>query len=630
MNNAAERTSTTVNTSFSEAVKNPDLLQESESVLLPSKAVRISLCKWREKRLHLSAHEDAPVKTHEEAQQITPSPPLVTTELLLCSPLRTPRPACQSSFLCVPLDAQASAGSPPVKATGNRSTKQNTALQPPNDASVPAAAVRDGESFLLEQCSPTPRDMEVKLHAYDLSSGYLKEYGESLVGIQTPGVYHSGLVCYGIEVYFEGGIGVSAAGRTRFGNMYRTHSLGVTRKTVTEFLRWVAVRAVHRNQIHDYHPIRYNCHHFSLEATQFLLGESASIPKYLFSTVDDLLNTEVGAAVAEAMTITTLGMQSAVARQLRSRTSERQRSLNMQLSSSTACGVMKLPPTAAVLFRVNDRDLARQLLVGLRPYINRLINEKAIKPAALALLEEMASALMEGADCIAPKLVLNYVEMVTESLLHNPITTWGPIFNGLRIAVLHKLCLIPCVFHTKLMSILVLAARDFPRLLPDGRVALLRLVCNFACSAHGALVLSEKRYRDAWVSIVGLGLIDSSSTVVYTAACLSLNLALSSVITSTPSLKREMMNQADDHYALRLATLLLCSLRNRSQEQLPEPSFNMILMALYRLASSNSVALKYIMLHTFKPHYRELLDRCGSNDSRALVCLLRTLEDLYA
>lgn len=629
MTHTAEITRRAFNPALHEKMQHADPLQPSESMLLPSKTAPTALRKPDGSRLHLCVDKRASQEKEDETENLALSLRITTKEVPSRTGVKAPQSSRHPSVRCVPVEATTCANRLLTNAPRKLCLSRVAALRPPNDASVPGAAVRDGQSFLVDKCKPTAIDMVVELHVYDLSHGYLKRYGKELVGLEIPGVYHSGIVCYGVEVYFEGGIGIAAAGRTRFGTKYHTHYLGVTKKPVSEFFRWIGVRAVHVNQIHDYHPVRHNCHHFSYEAAQFLLGENASIPNYLFSTVDNLVKTEAGASVAEVMTLTTHGMQSSVARQMRSRTLERQCSIDMQLSASTACGVMTLPPTAAVLFRPNDPYLAKRLVLDLSPYVKGLIKRNHMKPAALAVLEEMACALMEGTDSIVPKLLFNYVEMVTESLLRSPLVTWGPIFNGLRVAVLHKLCLINCVFHTKLMSILVLAARDFPRLLPDGRVELLRLACNFACSAHGAIVYSETRYRDAWVSIVGLGLMDSSSTVVYTAACLALNVALAIVTTTNLPLRRDMTHLTDEHYALRLATLLLYNLRNRSAEKLPEPSFNMILMALYKLASSNKTALEYVVSHPFKPQYDELLNRCGSNESRTLVCLLKTLEDLF-
>lgn len=613
-------------------MESTDPLDKSESVLLPSKAVPTPCRRLRDTRLHLSVNRESTESEHE----MPPLTPLMMTENThgrtgAAAPCSTRR----LSVSCVAVEATTTAAassspsSPPKVAGAHLQMSRVAALKPPNERSIPGTAVRDCFSFVLDHCVPQAAEVEVELHVYDLSHGFLKKYSKDLVGIETPGVYHSGIVCYGFEFYFEGGIGVAASGRTRFGNKYKRHRLGVTKRTATEFSHWVALRAMHVNQIHDYHPVRHNCHHFTNEALHYLVGEDVSIPQYLFDTVNQLVRTPLGAAVAEAMTLTTHGIQSAVARQVLSRVVERQCSVDMQLSASTACGVLTLPPTAAVIFRASDPHFAKRLLLGISPFIKGLIAKKLVKPAALEVLEQTADALVAAVDTIPPKLILNYVEMVVESLLRSPMSVWGPVFNSLRVAVLHRVCLITCAFHPKLLSILVLAARDFPRLLPDGRVAMLRLLCNFSCCAHGAIIYTDSRYRDSWVSLMGLGLMDTSGAVVYSAACLALNLSLSIVITTSPSLKRDMSQLNDEHYALRLVTLLLYNLRFRSVEQLPEPSFNMALLALYRLMSSNSVALEYIVSHSFKPRYSELLDRCESNESRALVCLLKTLEDLF-
>ncbi|KPI90830.1 hypothetical protein ABL78_0063 [Leptomonas seymouri] len=606
-----------------------DSLAGSESVLLPPKAVPTTCHRSRDTRLHLSVNNESTESEHE--------PPPLTR--LVMSEYSVSRPGVlapyQSRFLsvsCVPVDAttaSAACSSPSKEAGVHANASLVAALKPPNEWSIPGTAVRDCFSFVLDHCREKSCNMEVELHVYDLSHGFLEKHGKDLVGIETPGVYHSGIVCYGLELYFEGGIGVAVSGRTRFGNKYKTHHLGTTRRTVTEFSRWITERGLYVNQINDYHPVRHNCHHFANEALQYLVGAHASIPQYLFDTVNALVKTPLGAAVVEATTLTTHGIQSAVSRQMLSRVVERQCSVDMQLSASAACGVLTLPPTAAVVFRVADPCLAKRFLLGISPFIKDLIAKKLVKPAALEVLEETADALVSGVDTISPKLLFNYVEMIVESLLRSPMTAWGPIFNSLRIAILHRICLIACVFHPKLLSILVLAARDFPRLLPDGRLAMLRVLCNLACSTHGAIVYTDSRYRNSWVSLVGLGLMDSCGAVVYTAACLALNLSLGIVITTNPSLRRDMSELYDEHYALRLVTILLYNLRFRSAEKLPEPSFNMALLALYRLMSGNSAALEYVVCHAFKSHYSELLERCQSNESRALVCLIKTLEDLF-
>ena len=47
---------------------------------------------------------------------------------------------------------------------------------------------------------------DVKLHVYDLSKGMAAQFSRQLIGKYIEGIWHTGIVVYGKEFYFGGGI----------------------------------------------------------------------------------------------------------------------------------------------------------------------------------------------------------------------------------------------------------------------------------------------------------------------------------------------------------------------------------------------------------------------------------------
>ena len=48
--------------------------------------------------------------------------------------------------------------------------------------------------------------MEVQLYVYDISQGLTKQFGPTLLGIPIEGIWHTGVVVYGQEYFYGGGI----------------------------------------------------------------------------------------------------------------------------------------------------------------------------------------------------------------------------------------------------------------------------------------------------------------------------------------------------------------------------------------------------------------------------------------
>lgn len=108
---------------------------------------------------------------------------------------------------------------------------------------------------------------------------------------------HTGVVVYGREYYFGGGIQQGQPGRTPYGTPIRVEELGVThvpREVFEDFLQEIGPRYTPAT----YKLLSHNCNNFSNEAAQFLAG--ASIPSYILELPNEVMNSPVGALICES------------------------------------------------------------------------------------------------------------------------------------------------------------------------------------------------------------------------------------------------------------------------------------------------------------------------------------------
>ena len=131
----------------------------------------------------------------------------------------------------------------------------------------------------------------VQLHLYDLSQGMARVMSAQLLGKQLDGIWHTGIVAYGQEFYFGGGIQCGTPGCTHFGRPLQVIDLGEThipRELFDEFLVDVAPRFT----MHTYNLLRHNCNNFSDEVANFLVGEG--IPRHIVDLPDEVMSTPLG------------------------------------------------------------------------------------------------------------------------------------------------------------------------------------------------------------------------------------------------------------------------------------------------------------------------------------------------
>jgi len=132
---------------------------------------------------------------------------------------------------------------------------------------------------------------KVELYLYDLSQGMAKAMSMGLLGKQIDGIWHTGVVVYGSEYFYGGGIQASSPGMTQAGSPVQRLPLGVTYITQDvfhDFLRSVADQYSPRT----YNLLTNNCNNFSDAVSNFLLDRP--IPKHITDLPRVALSTPMG------------------------------------------------------------------------------------------------------------------------------------------------------------------------------------------------------------------------------------------------------------------------------------------------------------------------------------------------
>ncbi|KAL0371191.1 UNVERIFIED_CONTAM: Desumoylating isopeptidase 1 [Sesamum angustifolium] len=135
---------------------------------------------------------------------------------------------------------------------------------------------------------------KVALNVYDLSQGLARQLSTTFLGKPIEGIWHTGVVVYGYEYYFGGGIQSAPAGTTPYGTPIRVVDLGFTHvpKDVFEmYLQEIGPRYT----AETYSLLTHNCNNFSNEVAQFLVG--ASIPDYILNLPNEVISSPMGALI---------------------------------------------------------------------------------------------------------------------------------------------------------------------------------------------------------------------------------------------------------------------------------------------------------------------------------------------
>lgn len=122
---------------------------------------------------------------------------------------------------------------------------------------------------------------KIQIYVYDISHGLAKAYSRSIIGIELDAIYHTSIVAYGNEYYFdrEGPV-KTAAGKSRFGIPQQVLDSGETFIPQDIFEEYLNELKTERFKLGSYDLFYNNCNHFTNELIQFA-NNSELDPKIL-------------------------------------------------------------------------------------------------------------------------------------------------------------------------------------------------------------------------------------------------------------------------------------------------------------------------------------------------------------
>ncbi|XP_078427811.1 PPPDE putative thiol peptidase family protein [Wolffia australiana] len=135
---------------------------------------------------------------------------------------------------------------------------------------------------------------KVSLNVYDLSQGLARQLSTSFLGKAIDGIWHTGVVVYGNEYFFGGGIQHTPMGRTPYGTPVKVFDLGVTHVPKELFEEYLAEIGP-RYTMETYSLLEHNCNNFSNEVAQFLVG--VGIPDYILRLPHEVKSSPMGALI---------------------------------------------------------------------------------------------------------------------------------------------------------------------------------------------------------------------------------------------------------------------------------------------------------------------------------------------
>ncbi|GAB1597440.1 uncharacterized protein LOC115215647 [Argonauta hians] len=134
---------------------------------------------------------------------------------------------------------------------------------------------------------------KVEVYIYDLSKGMATALSVPLLGKQINGIWHTGIVVFGMEYYFgSDGISYCKPAQTVIGQPDTIENLGTTSISYDVFKDFLYGLSTDQFKPQTYNLFDHNCNTFSNEVAQFLTGNK--IPSYIIDLPAEVANTPLG------------------------------------------------------------------------------------------------------------------------------------------------------------------------------------------------------------------------------------------------------------------------------------------------------------------------------------------------
>lgn len=456
---------------------------------------------------------------------------------------------------------------------------------------------------------------DVAIHVYDLSKGLVRRFSPALVGREIAGLWHTGIVVYGFEYFFEGGVQRTPKGLTRFGTEYEVLAHGTTSVVLADFEEWVRTETRQRFQLHHYRATSNNCHHFVSAAAEFLTGRPA--PSALLENTATLAGTDIGQLATPLMDRVAGGYQHLIARQQRTHRAARRSMQTLRRSALRLVDSNVVPPTLVFSYPTSNA-LAEQAIRGLCAETEA--STVRFQRSERQVVDRVAR--MIGQTYLDPGDVEVVIAVLVAAIEARERWSVAPVLDAWRVLALHPSFLGVAPFQRRLNTSMLFLAHDFFSLPLEAKVSYLRVLCNYSSMPHGAVVLVDRRRFHRFVGVVGFSLISSSQALATAGASLACNLAVGATVLCKGSFDDVLEHTQDDHAACRLCDMLLFHANVASHSH---ATLLRVLFALYHLVLNSDVLAERALVSPIRMRWHDIFARCETKEPRQLLRLIQQL-----